>query len=147
MKLHILFSALIISALLYSCSDDFNPYTEYITHEFIDTTLIGMPLDTMVLMINPKQYQAQVSVEVDDNMDDSLVIISKIKGTELGSNDVVSYKSVSISNDTIWAMIDYQTHRTKKHKTPTPQTPPANTQYWVESAIVRVPKGKTIIVE
>jgi hypothetical protein len=101
----------------------------------------------MVLVINPKEYNAQVSVEVDDIMDDSLTIISKIKGTELGSNAVVSYKSFSITSDTIWAMIDYRTYSTKKHNTPTPLTPPARTQYFVESAIVRVPSGKSIIVE
>jgi hypothetical protein len=147
MKQHILFSAFIISVLLYSCSDDSNINYELVTHEFMDTTQIPMPLDTMVLVIYPKEYHAQVSVEVDDNIDDSLIIISKIKGTELGSKDVVSYKSFSITNDTISAMIDYRTFRTKRYTTPTPQTPPANTQYRVESAIVRAPKEKVLFTQ
>ena len=117
--------ALLISSLLYSCSEEPIALGKSITHEFMDTTQIAMPLDTMVLVIYPKNFDAQSTVEAGESANDSLIIISKIKGTYLASDAAVSHKSFSMKGDTILAMIDYQIERTKKHKSPSPQTTPS----------------------
>jgi hypothetical protein len=148
MKKHILFSALIISALLYSCSEEpYYPCTNCITREFTDTMQIRMPLDTMRLYIYQMESDTGLTVVVNDNLHDSLLVTAKIKGTNLSKDTSIAYKNFSIKDDTIVANFEYHAYITKKQKSPTPLLSPIPERFWVVSAIIEIPKGKILIVE
>lgn len=150
MKRHRLLLMLAVSIMLYSCNEE--PYYDYkeITREFIDTMQIPMPVDTMLLRMYRIKSDTTITVIVNDNLHDSLLITAKIRGTNLENDTVFAYKEFRISNDTMWADFIYHSYRTNisnKQGSQTPMTTPVQERFTIVSATVEIPKGKTIVNE